>query len=232
MNAGGILVVGGTGGLGGAVVRTLQEGGFSVHFTGRRVEAVRQLEAAVSGSRGSAVDATDGAAMKALVASIDADFGLAGYVHLAGGWAGGSWIDSIDESSGEWNSMFRSNWESLRVGGTIAFAALRRRGAGSIVTIGSLAGLEGTAKAAAYAVSKAAVIGFTRCLAEEGKSHGVRANCIVPGIIDTPANRQAMPAAEFKDWVSPKSIAETVLYLCSPASAGVNGTTILMKGGV
>lgn len=230
--AGAILVVGGTGALGGAVVRALQAGGFSVHFTGRRRDAVRQLEAAVAGSVGSAVDATDAVAMRSLVASIDADSGLAGYVHLAGAWAGGRWIDAIDEASGEWDSMFRSNWESLRVGGTIAFAALRKNGAGSIVTIGSLAGLDGTAMAAAYGVSKAAVIGFTRCLAEEGKSHGVRANCIVPGIIDTPANRQAMPAARHEDWVSPQSIAATVVYLCSPASAGVNGTAILMRGGL
>lgn len=232
MNARAILVVGGTGGLGGEVVRSLLKGGFAVHFTGRRAEAVAHLESAAPGSRGHAVDACDAQAMKSLVASIDAESGLAGYVHLAGGWAGGRAIDAAGAAGDEWGAMFRMNWESLRVGGTTAFAILKKRGRGSMVTIGSLAGLHGTVNAAAYAVSKSAVIGFTRCLAEEGKSCGVRANCIVPGIIDTPGNRAAMPDARRDDWVSPESIAAAVLYLCSEASLGVNGSTILMKGGL
>ncbi len=232
MNPGSILVVGGTGGLGPVVVRRLAEGGFTVVFTGRRPDGVRAVEAIAPEARGFAIDATDGAAMKDLIASIESGDGLAGYVHLAGGWVGGRWIDEIDPGSGEWESMFRSNWESLRVAGTLAFGAMRRRGGGAIVTIGSIAGLEGTARAAAYAVAKAAVINFTRCLAEEGKKHGVRANCIVPGIIDTEANRAAMPQGRREDWVSPSRIAETILHLCSPASSGVNGSTVLMTGGL
>jgi NAD(P)-dependent dehydrogenase (short-subunit alcohol dehydrogenase family) len=84
---------------------------------------------------------------------------------------------------------------------------------------------------APYAVSKAAVVAFTRCLAEEGNALGIRANCIVPGILDTPGNREAMPGADRSGWVSCERVASAIAFLCSPASSGVNGATLLMKGG-
>lgn len=229
MSAGGsILVVGATGGLGESVVRALVLAGHVVHFTGRRAERLVFLQKEVPGAIGHAVDATREAAIRGLVEEVDAAVPLAGYVHLAGGWAGGTPIDEL--SAGDWEEMLARNWTTALNGATAAFRVFRRRGGGSIVTVGALAGLQGGAGAAPYSVAKAAVIAFTRCLAEEGKALGVRANCIVPGILDTEANRRAMPQADRRAWTQTDSVAEAVVFLCGGESAGVNGSLLVMKG--
>ena len=230
MKLGTALVVGGTGGLGEQVVPALQAAGFLTVFTGRRQDGLDRLARDVPGSIPRLLDGADPEATRRLIAEVDAAHGLTAYVHLAGGFAMGPPIDHLDERA--WEAMFSMNWQSLRNGAGSALGAFRRRRGGSIVTIGSLAAFSGGAKMAPYAVSKAAVVAFTRCLAEEGKEFGVRANCVVPGILDTPGNRAAMPDADRSGWISCGQVASAIVFLCSPASVGVNGATILMKGGL
>lgn len=229
MMNGHVLVVGGTGGLGPSVVKTLADAGYRVTFTGRDADRLTRLRSVVPSAEGRVLDATDAAAVATLIAEVDSTEPIGAYIHVAGGWSGGKGIESLTPS--DWAAMLDANFTSLRNGAGAAFARMRSRGAGSIVTIGSLAAFAGGADCAPYAVSKAAVVAFTRCLAEEGKGCGVRANCIVPGTIDTPGNRAAMPAADRSQWVSPDQIARTILHLCGPDSAGISGSTILMKGG-
>lgn len=224
-----VLVVGATGGLGSAVVRALSEAGFLTVFTGRRREALDRLAAEVPGSVARSLDATDGVAAEDLISEIDGRHGLAAYVHLAGGFAMGPTIDRL--TAHDWETMFEMNWVGLRNGASATFGRFRAGGGGSIVTVASLAALTGGAAIAPYAVSKAAVVAFTHCLAEEGSTLGIRANCIVPGILDTPGNREAMPGADCSGWISCERVASAIAFLCSPASAGVNGSTLLMKGG-
>jgi NAD(P)-dependent dehydrogenase (short-subunit alcohol dehydrogenase family) len=224
----GVLVIGATGGSGAAVVHALHAGGFRVTYTGRRADGLAALASAAPGASGILLDAMDEAAARREILRIDSETPLAAYVHLAGGYAGGYPIDELTEK--DWQDQLDRNWTSLRVGASIAFGRFKARRSGSIVTIGSLAGLQGGVLNAPYAVSKASVIAFTRCLAEEGKLHGIRANCIVPGILDTPANRAAMPAADPTSWVAPESMAETIRWLCGPDSSAVNGSVIMMKG--
>lgn len=228
MSASGALVVGATGGLGGAVVRAMLDSGFSVTFTGRSPETVARLQAAVPAATGRILHALDEAAVRSLLTEIEQGPGLAAYVHLAGGWAGGHGIESLTHV--DWTAMLDANFTTLRNGATAAFALMRNRGAGSIVTIGSLAALSGGAGMTPYAVSKAAVVALTRCIAEEGKACGVRANCIVPGTIDTLGNRAAMPDADRAGWVAPERIARAISFLCSPDSIEISGSVILMKG--
>lgn len=224
------LVVGATGGLGEHVVRALQGAGFHTVFTGRRQDALDRLAREIPGSKPRRLDANDADAVRRLISEIEQEHGLDAYIHLAGGFAMGPTIDRLTDR--DWDAMFAMNWQSLRNGATAAFDLFRRRAGGSIVTVGSLAALSGGGGMAPYAVSKAAVVAFTRCLAEEGKTCGVRANCIVPGILDTPGNREAMPGTDRSGWVPCEQVAAAIAFLCSPEAAGVNGTTLLMKGGL
>jgi NAD(P)-dependent dehydrogenase (short-subunit alcohol dehydrogenase family) len=228
MSRGHVVVVGGTGGAGPAVVRELAGEGFRVTFSGRSAASVGRVQSLVPSATGRVLDGMDAAATTAFLAEADAVERIVGYVHIAGGWAGGKGIEEL--TAPDWDAMIDRNFTTLRHGASAAFALMRRRGEGSIVTFGSLAALSGGARSAPYAVSKAAVVAFTRCLAEEGKGCGVRANCIVPGTIDTAGNREAMPDADRTGWIPPERIARVIVYLCGPDSAAVNGSTVLMKG--
>ena len=228
MSRGHVVVVGGTGGAGPAVVRELAGADFRVTYTGRSAARVGRVQSMVPSAAGHVLDGMDAAAMSAFITEVDSAERIAAYVHIAGGWEGGRGIEELTAS--DWDAMIDRNFTTLRRGASAAFALMRRRREGSIITFGSLAALSGGARSAPYAVAKAAVVAFTRCLAEEGKGCGVRANCIVPGTIDTAGNRDAMPDADRTGWVAPERIARVILYLCGPDSAGVNGSTILMKG--
>lgn len=222
------LVVGATGGLGPDTIRALSTPDMTVHFTGRRPERVEELQQQYPGTIGHTVDATEEGAIRGVIEAVDKDHPLTAYVHLAGGYSGGRRIDELTDEN--WEKMLDSNWRTLRHAATAAFGIMRRRKAGSIVTIGSLPALHGSIGAAPYAVAKAAVIAFTRCLAEEGKSCGIRANCVIPGIINTAANRKAMPDGDTAAWITTERIAGAIAFLCGPASEGINGSTIMMRG--
>lgn len=225
-----VLIVGATGGLGPEVVKAMMATDFEVHFAGRQAEQVAEFEGKIQGAIGHAVDAIEEPAIRGVIETIDRKTPLTAYVHLAGGYSGGKSIEEL--TAEDWQKMEDSNWRTLRNGASAAFKIMQRRGAGSIVSLGALAGLNGGIATAPYAVSKAAVIAFTKCLAEEGKSHSVRANCIVPGILNTATNRKAMPEGKCELWTPIEEVAETIRFLCSPDSAGLNGSILMMTGGL
>ena len=97
---------------------------------------------------------------------------------------------------------------------------------GRIINIGSQGGLHGDEGLSVYGASKAGLINFTQTLAAEGKRHNITANAVIPGVIDTPANRQAMPSANFAEWVTPAAVAQTILLLASETAQAINGATI------
>jgi NAD(P)-dependent dehydrogenase (short-subunit alcohol dehydrogenase family) len=101
---------------------------------------------------------------------------------------------------------------------------------GSIVNVASKAAFDHAAGAAAYAASKAAAVAMLDALAEDLRGTGVRANSIVPSIIDTPANRAAMPAANVSKWPQSEDIARVVLFLCSDEAKLVHGASIPVYG--
>jgi NAD(P)-dependent dehydrogenase (short-subunit alcohol dehydrogenase family) len=99
-----------------------------------------------------------------------------------------------------------------------------QRGAAAVV-VGSQA-YEGAAGMAAYAASKAAAVSLARSAALEWKAAGVRVNAVLPDTIDTPANRRAMPDADFDRWATPDELAEVVVWLCSPSARIVSGNAL------
>ena len=104
------------------------------------------------------------------------------------------------------------------------------RGCGKIVNVSARAGLAGTAGMSAYCVSKGGVRTLTESIAEEVKDKGININAIMPSIIDTQANRQSMPKADFSKWVSPHQIAKVVRFLVSEDAQIINGAAIPVYG--
>jgi NAD(P)-dependent dehydrogenase (short-subunit alcohol dehydrogenase family) len=122
---------------------------------------------------------------------------------------------------------------NLRAGYVLSRAvvpAMLRQKTGSIVNVASKAAVEHAAGAAAYAASKAAALAMIDSLAEDLRGTGVRANSVLPSIIDTPANRGAMPGADFAKWPKPEEIAKVILFLCSDDAKLIHGAAIPVYG--
>ena len=152
------------------------------------------------------------------------DAPLKALVNLVGGFAAEQPVATTPIA--EFERMFALNLRPTYLVTQAALPRLAANGGGAIVCVGSAAALRPFAGAAGYAASKAAVIAFARVVAEEGKPDGVRCNAILPTQIDTPANREAMPESEWHRLVPPARIAGTVAFLCSDASAAVNGAAV------
>jgi NAD(P)-dependent dehydrogenase (short-subunit alcohol dehydrogenase family) len=219
-----IVVTGGTGGLGTAVVAYLLTQGARVAVSYRGERGWQALQSAHAGAAlwGSSADVADDTQAARFVA--DATLwlgGLDGVAALAGAYAGSGPL--TESAEGEWAAMMRANLDSVRA---VCRATLPRlsRG-GGIVTVSSRLASAGPG-AAAYAASKAAVESLTRSLALENAPRGVRVNAIVPRTIDTPSNRAAMPGADRAQWTSPEAIARVVAFLLSADSACVTGAVV------
>ena len=226
----GFVVTGGTGALGQAVVTALVERGARVAVPYRTQREWDALRAALPGKPlwGATADVTDPAAAAAFFEAAAGFLGrLDGVAAIAGAYAGGGTFEKAPES--EWTSMMSANLGTLYTVCRAALPRLLERG-GSVVSVGSRLALEGGAGSAAYAVSKAGVVALTRVLALENEARGVRFNCVLPGTIDTPANRKAMPKADTSRWTPPESIARVVTFLLMPESSAVNGAFVPVAG--
>jgi NAD(P)-dependent dehydrogenase (short-subunit alcohol dehydrogenase family) len=220
-------VTGGTGALGRALVRVLLDRGarVAVPFRGESEWRALQEEAAAGPALfGAAADLTDSRGARAFIDEAASRLGaLDGLALIAGGWAGGSSFDAAPAD--EWPSMLRTNLDTVANACRAALPHLRRQG-GSVVAVGSRAAETGGAGMAAYAVSKVAVHALVRVLALENAERGVRFNAVLPGTIDTPANRRAMPGADRSKWTSPEAIARVMAFLLSPDSAPTTGALV------
>ncbi len=223
----GVIVTGGTGALGRAVVLRLLARGARVAVAYRDEKDWRALqEKAGAGPAlfGAAAELADARRAKAFVDEAAAALGvLDGLALVAGAWAGGKRFDEAPED--EWPGMLSTNLGTVAHACRAALPHLRKQG-GSIVAVGSRAAETGGAGMAAYAVSKIAVHALVRVLALENRELGVRVNAVLPGTIDTPANRRAMPDADPSKWTSPAAIAGMVAFLLSPESAPTTGALV------
>ena len=227
------LVAGGTGGLGRAVSLAFLKENATVVVTYRKQEELDALKtaAATNGSRleGHAVDVTDEAAVRQLVEKVIGKYRrLDAMVNTVGGYAGGTKLWELETKV--FDQLLAVN---LRAGYTLSRAAVRamlKEGHGTIVNVAAKAAVDHAAGAAAYAASKAAAVAMLDSLAADTKGSGVRVNTILPSIIDTEANRKAMPKADFRKWPKPEDIASVILFLCSDDARVIHGAAIPVYG--
>jgi len=148
--------------------------------------------------------------------------------HLVGGFAGGQTVADTDDTT--FQSMFDLNVNAAFHMLRAVLPHMRKAGAGRIIAIGSRAAENPGASVGAYSASKAALVSLIRTVALENKDAGITANVILPGTIDTPANRKAMPGADVAQWVQPGPIASLIVWLASDAGKDVTGAAIPVYG--
>jgi len=224
------IVTGGTGTLGRALVRLLLARGTRVAVPWRNAEEWRSLRLEAGGAPLLGIEASlaDAAGAAAFVAEAVGHLGgLDAVALVAGGWAGGASFEAAPAD--EFDRMLRTNLDTVAHVCRAALPHLRAQG-GSVVAVGSRAAETGGAGMAAYAVSKVAVHALVRVLALESSGHGVRFNAVLPGTIDTPANRRAMPNADRSKWTSPEAIAGVMAFLLSSESAPTTGALVPVDG--
>jgi len=228
-----VIVAGGTGGLGRAVsLGFLAEGAIViVTYRGQAEFDALAKAAGASTSRlhGERVDVTDEIEVKRLITGVVAKHGrLDALVNTVGGYTGG--VKLWEQDANVLDRMLAMNLRSGYALVRAAVPAMLAQGRGAIVNIAAKAGLEHPAGAAAYAASKAAALAMVDSLAAEVAGTGVRVNSVLPSIIDTEANRQAMPKADFAKWPKPDDIARVVLFLCSADARVIHGASIPVYG--
>lgn len=218
-----VLVAGGTGYLGNAVVRELIGSGYDVAATWLVERERERLESErVELIEADLFDADQVEAAMVAVGELEA------VVNLVGGFSDGPRVHETDPD--EFEKMLRLN---VMPGFLLARAAMPRmieRGGGAFVGVSARPALRPFAGAAGYISSKAAVLALVQALDAEYKDDGIRCNAILPSVIDTPANREAMPDADHSKWVPPEQIAKVVRFLVSEDSAPTSGAAVPVYG--
>jgi NAD(P)-dependent dehydrogenase (short-subunit alcohol dehydrogenase family) len=229
------LIAGGTGGLGRAVSLAFLEEGADVLVTYRQEKEFSALKND-SGEHsekptGQQVDVTDESAVRRLIDGIVESRGrLDILVNSIGAYAGGTRLWETEAKV--FDAMLALNLRSGYILSRAVVPAMLRQKSGAIVNIASKAAIDHAAGAAAYAASKAAALAMMDSLGEDLRGTGVRVNSVLPSIIDTPANRAAMPGADFAKWPKPEEIARVVLFLCSDEARVIHGAAIPVYGSV
>jgi NAD(P)-dependent dehydrogenase (short-subunit alcohol dehydrogenase family) len=221
-----VLVTGANGGLGTYVTRAFLDAGATVIGTARKIQP-----SDFNSPRFTAIaaDILDRASVSALVDQVVERFGrLDVLAHTVGGFAGGPSI--VETGDATFQQMFDLNLKSTVHILQATIPILRKTGHGCIIAIGSRAALEPGPGVGAYSASKAAMVSLIQTAALENKDAGLTANVILPGTLDTPTNRKAMPRADVSKWVRPESVASLILWLAGDAGKDVNGAAIPVYG--
>jgi NAD(P)-dependent dehydrogenase (short-subunit alcohol dehydrogenase family) len=222
-----VLVTGANGGLGSHVTQAFLDAGANVVGTSRKIQ---QSEFANRNFVAMAAELSTPQGANALVEQVVARFGrIDGLAHTVGGFAGGQSVAQTDDVT--FQTMFDLNVNSTFYLLRAALPVMRDTGNARIIAIGSRAALVPGPAVGAYSASKAAMVSLIQTVALENKDAGLTANVILPGTIDTPTNRKAMPNADTSQWVRPSTIASLMLWLTGDAGKDVNGAVIPVYGG-
>jgi len=219
------LVAGGAGALGGAVVDELRRRGWDVTVIDREPHPETSAPVAGGALRSVQADLLDPESAAAAVQSVE---GLRAVVNLVGGFSMGQNVGETELDDFEF--MLRLNLFPAFNLARAAMPLLAGAGGGAFVCVSARAALEPFAGAAGYITAKAGVLAFVRSLHAEYHDAGVRANAILPSVIDTPANRAAMPGADWTRWVEPAEIGRVVAALCSEDFTPTSGAAVPVYG--
>jgi NAD(P)-dependent dehydrogenase (short-subunit alcohol dehydrogenase family) len=221
-----VLVTGANGGLGSYVTQAFLDAGSTVVGASRKIQQSDFNSPAFTALR---AEISTAAGAKSMVDTVVTRFGRLDVVaHTVGGFAGGPSIAETDDAI--FQGMFEVNLNATFYVLRAVLPAMRKTRNGRIIAIGSRAALEPGAGVGAYSASKAAVVSLIRTVALENKDAGITANVILPGTMDTPANRKAMPNADISKWVQPSNVAGLITWLAGDAGKDINGAAIPVYG--
>jgi NAD(P)-dependent dehydrogenase (short-subunit alcohol dehydrogenase family) len=217
-----VLVTGAKGGLGLFVSRGFLDTGATVIGSSRSIQV---SDLAHPRFIPMPADFANAAEAEALADQVIKQFGrLDVLVHVMGGYAGGSSVADTDDRT--WEQMYTLNLASAFHAVRAVLSHMRRANSGRIIAVGSLAATEPHAGLGAYVVFKRALATLIETVALENADKNISANVVLPGTMDTPANRAAMPNANFSQWVSPDKVARLIVWLANEQSSIVNGALI------
>jgi NAD(P)-dependent dehydrogenase (short-subunit alcohol dehydrogenase family) len=221
-----LIVTGAKGGLGTFVTNACLDAGATVIGVSR---SIQNTDFTHSAFHGVPAELTSSDSVRPVVQFAIERFGrIDGLVHLLGAFAGGKPVADTDDDT--FSQMIELNLRSAFLMMRAVLPHMREKGAGRIVAVGSRAAIEASAGAAAYSASKAALIALIRAVAAENADSSISANIVLPGTMDTPANRKGMPGADYGRWVQPAQVANLITALLSDQLGQVTGTAIPVYG--
>jgi NAD(P)-dependent dehydrogenase (short-subunit alcohol dehydrogenase family) len=221
-----VLITGAKGGLGSFVTEEFLKEGAQVAGVSRSI-----ADADFASDRFTALPAElgDAEAATKVVAAVVERFGqVDALVHLLGVFAGGTAVADTDDAV--FDRMFEMNVRSAFLTMRAVLPHMRQRRTGRILAVGSKAAIQPQAMSGAYGASKAALVSLVQCIAAENRDVCISANVVLPGTMDTKANRAADPDADVSLWVQPSQVASLLVHLASDAGAHVNGAAIPVYG--
>lgn len=228
------IVTGGAGALGSAVAKALLDAGATVVVPHHNPDDLERLRVRLSLDasaplHGAPVDLAEEGTVSTYYASVADEFGgIDILVNVAGGFDGGKPVHEAGWSI--WQQQLEINLKTTVLSCAAATPHMIARGGGAIVNVGTRTATQNGAKLAAYAASKRAVLQLTEALAAELRPHDITANSILPSTIDTPANRNSSPDADYSRWVRPDEIARVVLFLVGPDARIISGAHVPVYG--
>lgn len=221
-----IFITGAAGVLGSAVAQAFDAAGANTVLLGRDAGRLAAACGPASERRMLAVaDLRDAASVADVARTAAERFGrIDALCNIAGGFAMGTPVHATPDAL--WDEMFDLNVRSLRNAVAAVVPGMLDGRGGRIVNVASGSARQGLPNMGAYCASKDVVIRLTESMSAELRGRGVNVNCVLPGTIDTAANRAAMPSADRRKWVAPEALADVILFLCSPAGRAIHGAAI------
>ena len=225
-----VLVTGAAGQLGHAVSQAFARQGANLVLLGRNQASLMAAFGAESETRLLvAADLLDQAQVNEAVAQGVARFGRIDVLcNIAGGFTMGDKVHQTSEAT--WDLMLDLNVRTVLNMARAVVPRMLDGAGGKIINIAATAAQRGAPDMGAYCAAKSAVVRLTESMAAELREQGINVNCVLPSILDTPANRLDMPAADPRRWVAPDDLAQVVLFLASPAAIAIHGAALPVTG--
>lgn len=221
-----VMITGANGGLGEAVTHAFLDANARVAGVARKISNAqfdRPNFEAFPANIASPDDAVK------LVAGVRAKWGrIDALIHLVGAFTGGAPVH--ETVAADFDKMMDINFRAFVYMAQAVLPSMREQGSGAIVAIGARPAIHPVKNLGAYAASKAALVSLVQTIALENKDRGIRANAVLPGTMDTPTNREAMPKADPSKWVQPSDVGALLVHLASDHATPISGALIPILG--